>query len=219
MSEKAIFYWKSDKIIEKLVISLNKGEISIVSTDTVLGFLANVTNESFFNLNFIKGERVNKPYIILISCIEKLNNFINLEKLNKNILDFIKKIWPGPVTIIFKAKENLPDFLLSEDKKIAIRFPDHKELINLLENFDGLFSTSANKSGKKIPENINQIDLDILEKISYLVINSVDRNNLLTQTLPSTIIDVSDNNSIKVVREGFYNTKNLESLYGAKFIK
>ncbi|MCF7899664.1 Sua5/YciO/YrdC/YwlC family protein, partial [Candidatus Babeliales bacterium] len=175
------------------------------------------TFKSYKKLNNIKTKRDNKPYLILIDSIQKLKKFVSNKNLsNKNIINLINNCWPGPVTIIFKAKKNLPKYLKSEQNTIAIRCPNNKNLQKLLSSFDGLFSTSANISNQPIPTIIENIDPEILKKIDYLV---VDIKKSLPQTLPSTIIDLSNEKEIKVLRKGAFPIGKLEEYYGTKFKK
>ena len=204
------------KTINRLQNSLKNDKISIVATDTTLGFIANSKFKSFNTLNEIKGKRPNKPYLLLIWPKTKLNKFVTTDTLTPKQRNLLEKCWPGPVTIIFKAKKNIPQFLKSKEGTIAIRCPRHKYLQKLLESFNGLFSTSANKTNDPIPKDANSIDIDVLNKIKHLV---VDTNHLLYKILPSSIIDVSNRNVVKVVREGAFPIKKLEEFYGAKFKK
>lgn len=219
-----IYNWSDQDIINNLNKSLNNNEISITDTDTILGFLGNITQESFNNIISIKGAREEKPFIILISDVDKLKYFIDINTVNKNnkIINLLNKFWPGPLTVIFKAKANLPEFLKSKNNTIAIRCPKHKGLQQILKNFNGLFSTSANKTGEPVPDTYNKINPEIIRNINYIILDkpdkTIDSKNKLYQTLPSTIIDVT-NNYIKIVREGACSIQELEKSYGEKFVK
>ena len=216
MMKKKQLLWTNVNTQKKLTESLKNDEISIISTDTILGLLANITQKSFTALNNIKGESRKNPYLTLIWPKSKLYNFVDNSTITPQLYNFLEKCWPGPVTIIFKSIKNLPHFLISKERKIALRCPNHEHLKKLLKSFKGLFSTSANKTTNPTPIHINEIDLEILQKIKYLVI---DTSKLLYKTLPSSIIDVSDRNIIKVVREGSYPISKLEEYYGTKFKK
>ena len=50
--------WKITKTIEFLKNSLLNSEISIVSTDTILGFLGNINLESYNKIHSLKERRV-----------------------------------------------------------------------------------------------------------------------------------------------------------------
>ena len=222
MNNKKLF-WQDLDTIKLLADSLKKNRISITSTDTILGFLCNLTEDAFTSLNELKQERIDKPYLILISSFQKLDNFIKYSELSENVLNLMQRCWPGPLTIIFKAKEGLPKFLTSKYGTVAIRMPKHNGLQKLLGSFDGLFSTSANKSSQIPPETIQQIDAEILNKVEYVILDKNNKDDklkeLLSKSLPSSIIDFSDEKEVVVVREGAYSIKELEYYYGAKFKK
>lgn len=224
--EKKLLYWQGIETTGLLINSIRKDFISVTSTDTLFGFIANLSEKSFLKLNELKGERSDKPYLVLISGIQKLNHFINTENLELKAKNFIKNCWPGPVTIVFKSKENLPSFLRSKDKTIALRCPRHTYLQKLLESFEGLFSTSANRTKTPAPQTIEEISSEILENIKYVVMDKKEKNNLIVdtesyidQTLPSTIIDLSSGKEVKVIRSGAYPIEELEKIYGSKFKK
>jgi phosphoesterase RecJ-like protein len=222
MNIKKLF-WQDWQTIQLLVDSLKNDEVSITSTDTILGLLANLSKQSFSLLNQIKEERTDKPYLILISSTEKLAHFVDPENLNQNAKNLIKNCWPGPLTIIFKAKKDLPPHVVSKEGKIALRIPSHKDLRRLLDFFDGLFSTSANKSGKLSPKTIYEVDSDVISKIKYVVLDKkedlkVDSSYALYQTLPSSIIDLSI--MVKNLRKKdkgiglkFFSAKSLQSVW------
>ncbi|MBU4269849.1 L-threonylcarbamoyladenylate synthase [Candidatus Dependentiae bacterium] len=217
-----IIYWSEDDSIRKLYDSICKDEISISSTDTILGFLGNTTQNSFDKIVKLKGRKEDKPFLILIDSYEKIFNFVDKETIdNPKILNIIKNFWPGPLTIIFNAKKNTPDFLCSKEKTIALRCPKHDGLQKILIFFDGLFSTSANKSNEQVAANLEDINIDIINNTKYIVIdkNNIDTNYKLDQTLPSTILDITNRNYIKVVREGAISVKELKKIYGEDFVK
>lgn len=203
--------------------SLQNNDVSIVSTDTILGFIAPITLEGFTKLMHIKGKREQKPYLILIASHKKLSSFIDETKLSNAMLNVLHHCWPGPLTVIFQARTPQPTYLTSSTGTIALRCPQHKELRILLEDFDGLFSTSANKSGEAVPQSYYDVPQDIIQKIAYVVLDENNEKNP-QQNLPSTIIDFSaamENHAapVRVIREGAYSIKELESYYGKSFTR
>lgn len=211
-----LLLWKDPSTIEKLTQSLKENRASVISTDTVLGLLADVTQSGFESLNKIK-QRSEKTYIVLVSDVKKLHFFVDIDAGNKKLLNLINKCWPGPVTIVFKAKENIPDYLKTFQNTIAIRIPKHADLLQLLTNFDGLFSTSANLSGGQIPEQLGDLSFQIENSVDYIVIEN-SSNNYRYPVVPSTIIDCTQD-KIKVIRQGIYPLEELEEFYGEKFSK
>ncbi len=213
--------WESLSDQKELKKSLLNNAVSITTTDTVLGLLAPITEGGLLGLNDIKGGRENKPYVILIGNPKNLELFVSIEKLTPTMKNIIARCWPGQLTIIFKTKPGVSFYLKSSQETIAIRCPNHKGLLVLLEGFDGLFSTSANESGQPIPKSIKDIPVKLIEKVASIV---TDQHEDAEMHQPSTIIDFSeamDNPKapIRVIREGIYPIKDLEKHYGSPFKK
>lgn len=222
------FYtWNDQDTIKKIKNSLEHNRPIITDTDTVPGFLAMLTLEGYNLLQQIKNGRENKPYIVLISDIQKLTHFITPTSLTPALNNIIKNCWPGPLTIIFKAQASLPVFLKSQQETIAIRCPKHKELQSLLTCFPGLFSTSANKSDQPAPASCLELDQELVNQCQYIISNKISNKKLdeltpLYNTCASTILDFSNmnkNGDIKVVREGAYPIKEIEKYYGQSITK
>lgn len=216
---KKIFYWSDKNLIDRLKAVINRDNIVITSTDTILGFLGNITKKSFDKIVKIKGKREDKPFLIMVDSLEKLHKFVDSRIFeNKALCQLLEKHWPGPLTVIFKGNDDLASFLKSKNNTVAIRCPNHVGLQSILKYYDGLFSTSANKTGLSVPKNYKEIDPDIIKLVEFVLVQKeeIDTKSKLYNTLPSTIIDVS-NFDVKVVRRGAYPIKELEKTYGTKF--
>ncbi len=212
---KKLLYWDNPQDLTLIIKTLqNERKPSVIAgaSDTVIGLLAGLFEESFMLLNHIK-KREKKPYLVLIGLYENYSKFT--ARNNLQIETLLKKCWPGPLTIIVNAAEHIPSFMKSKDNTIALRIPDHKGLLAVLQKVDGLFSTSANKAGKPVPETMDQVDPDILKQVAYEVLDSAGKKTS-QHSMPSTILDCSGA-TIKVIREGAYPIAQLEKIYGSKF--
>jgi L-threonylcarbamoyladenylate synthase len=213
--DKKILYWDNlqhlNRIIQTLQDEKNPSVVAATS-DTVFGLLAGLFEKSFMVLNRIK-KREKKPYLILIGSYERYAKFT--DRNNLHIETLLKKCWPGPLTIIVKAADHVPAYMKSKNNTIALRVPDHKGLLTILQKVDGLFSTSANKADELIPQTMDQVDSTILNQVTYVVLDSPEQK-IISQSHPSTIIDCSGE-TIKVVREGAYPIAQLEKIYGSRF--
>ena len=214
-----ILYWNQPATLTKLVTLLSSNGCAITSTDTILGLLAPITSEGYKQLVTLKGKRQAKPFVVLTGSTNKLATFVDQENVSPRLRSFLDKIWPGPATIIFKARKDLPTWLKSADGTIALRCPAHHGLQQLLTSFDGLFSTSANKSGGALPKTIEEIHPDLLTNCGALVLDAPSET--LAQK-PSTILDCSTillkpQGAIRLIREGSYPIDMLEKYYGESF--
>ena len=201
-----MLYWDNEKTVSSLVSVLKKNEVILASGDTVLGLWGQATEVVFDKLNDIK-HRKDRPYLLVIGSKEKLPLFTE-QVFTDQIKSLIENYWPGPMTLIFKARQDLPSWLKSPDGTIAIRIPNHDGILKLLKHFDALFSTSANVHHQPIPESISSVDNTIIDKVGAICIQ--DEENINAQP-PSTIINVSSG-SIEIVRKGLLDDKILKKL-------
>jgi L-threonylcarbamoyladenylate synthase len=194
-----MLYWDDKNTISKIHAILRSGGVVVGSSDTVIGFLASLTKEGFEALNSIK-QRQEKPYLILVESQEVVEKLID-QPISGQIRGIMERCWPGPLTIIFKAKVDLPAYIKGADGTIALRVPAHSGLQQLLACGDSLFSTSANKAGEPVPASLDELDPDIRRQVAAVIDDySGSRSK---DTVPSTILDCSDG-TIRVVREGAY---------------
>jgi len=201
-----MIYWNDKNTVDTLKNVLDQDQIILASGDTVLGLWGNITQSAFVSLNTIK-QRQKKPYLLVIGSIDKLNFFID-QTLNESLSNLVKTCWPGPVTLIFKAKKDLPNWLVSLDGTIALRIPDHQGLLKLLQHYDGLFSTSANINGGIVPDSIKNVDQIILQQVGTICL---DEGQLIYPQLSSTILNCSTG-TIEVVRSGSFSIDILQNL-------
>ena len=169
--------------------------VVLAPSDTVLGLFAQLSEKAKLNLDNVKI-RNQKPYIVLVENKEKIFDFIDQE-IDETLKKIMSKYWPGPLTIIFKAKSTLPSWMKSVDGTIAIRVPDNEKLQYLLKNLSYLFTTSANISDQPLPLLYQEIDKKILEQVFCCDVQ-VDT---IYNSKPSTIINYSSG-SIQIVRLG-----------------
>jgi len=196
--------WGDQGTVDSVEKELRAGMVVLADGDTVLGLLADVSPQGYAQLDSLKN-RTKKPYLILVS--DKQKAFTLLAKDEFKILQ-IEKImdicWPGPATLIFKAKPTVPLGVKSSEGTVAIRVPDHAGLLELLQRFDALYSTSANTSGKPVPQNVDEVEESIMNSIACVVLNKHQPDSVL----PSTIIDCTGE-KIVIVREGAFPTEKL----------
>lgn len=192
-------------IDEKLVEVLNKGGMAIIPTDTVYGIVCDALNEEAVrNVYNLKKREFNKPMIILVSDLEMLYKYTKDIKNLEN--ELISEYWPGPLTIIFKKKECLPDIVTSSLDEIGVRLPDDADLIKLIKELNKpIIATSANISSEETITKIDQLDKEIIATVDYI------KDGGVVNKSSSTIVKVIDN-KIKIFREGSIS-KNLKIKY------
>jgi L-threonylcarbamoyladenylate synthase len=152
-----------EKAIEEATEFIKKEKVIVCPTDTVYGLIADAKNKRAVNKIFkIKKRKKENPIPIFVKDLKMAKK---IAFINKRQEKFLKKIWPGKVTVILKAKDkNFPKGII-KDGKIGIRIPKHKFLDRLLKKLKmPLAQTSANISGNPTPQNVQGILKEFKDK-------------------------------------------------------
>ena len=181
--------------IERLVDLINNGNIAVVPTDTVYGIIGDATNIDVIHKVYeVKKRDYSKPLILMVSSIDMLEKYVlEVNNIEKKLID---RYWPGKLTILFKKNNNVDDLITSGSELVGIRYPDNKELNELMDKLNKpLISTSCNISSKEVITSIDMLEEDISKHVSY-----VYDGGILSDT-SSTIIRVNDG-KIEILRDG-----------------
>lgn len=181
--------------------ALKNGSIIIYPTDTVWGIGCDPFNQQSVNKLFeIKGKK-EEGLSILIHNKKLIAKYCILNPRYNEIID---TIFPGPVTVILKSKVNFAKGVTKKGK-IAIRIPDNKTAISLVEEIP-IITTSANISGKNVAKDIKEAENIFGGLCIYL-------DGEKPEGVESTIIDLAGV-SPRVVRIGALYGSTLEELIG-----
>ena len=147
---KKYFDWQqkiNENELRETAKDLKNGKIAIFPTETVYGIGTSAfCAESVEKIYKIKKRPHEKPINVLVS------NFDMIKLLAKDISPMeekiMKKFFPGPLTIILKKNDNVPDVVTSGGDTIGIRMPANDVALKLIEKAGvPLATTSANYSG------------------------------------------------------------------------
>ena len=177
------------EIASKLI---NDGEIIIYPTDTLYGFGVDATNRNAINnLNLLKKRE--QMYSIILNSISDIDNFAFI---NQNQLDYIKKILPGPYTVILKSKKSSLSKLVNMNSgTIGIRIPKSNFILDVVKKINKpVVTTSVNIHGQKSIENVIEME-EVFPEINIF------KEDLATNSYGSTIIDLTKNDP-KILRKG-----------------
>lgn len=183
------------KVVEAADV-IKKGGIVVFPTRTLYGIGVDAFNTEAVNRVFhVKHRAATNPISVLIKSIDDVK-FLAAE-IPSAALKFMETFWPGRLTIVFKARPDVPSNLTARTGKIGIRIPEHPVAVKLVASLDGpLTGTSANLSGEP--------GADCVEDLSLEIINSVDRvidSGKLKGGIGSTIVDVTTDLPT-ILREG-----------------
>ncbi len=176
---------KNIKDIEEAASVIKEGGVVAFPTETVYGLGADALNPLAVKKIFeAKGRPQDNPLIIHVA-----NK--NLESLVQEIPSIANKImerfWPGPLTLIFKKKDIIPDVTSANLDTVGVRMPSNEIALKLIESSGTpIAAPSANISGRPSPTDVERCIEDLEGKIEYILGGS--RSDVGVE---STILDLS----------------------------
>lgn len=196
--------------IEKAKKSLLFSGVVCFPTETVMG-LGVLYNDidAYHRMNVIKERPEDKPYTMMVKSVEDIAEYAVVDDKVQRV---IETFMPGSLTLLLKAKDNVPEYVTHGTGIIGIRIPTNKEAAILLEQVElPLLVPSANKSGNKPALNSEEAKTIFGEEVDAYI----DGRCIGEQ--PSTIVDLSKDNPI-LIRKGPISFDAIKAVYnGHKF--
>lgn len=151
--------------IEKIRIAadfIKKGGLVAFPTETVYGLGADALNKNAVLALFEAKKRpLDNPPIIHVENIRDVYRLT--KKVPYKAERLMSEFWPGPLTLIFKRSEIVPDVTVAGLSTIAIRMPNHNVALALIRESEcPIAAPSANLAGKPSPTTAKHV-LDDLE--------------------------------------------------------
>lgn len=179
----------------KLIVNdLLNGEVVGFPTETVYGLAIVYDNISAFKKIYeIKNRSINKPISMMVCSQESIEKIAYVDDIAKKI---ITNFMPGPLTIVLKAKDNLPEHVTFNFQTIGIRIPNHDLSLKILNEINKpLLVSSANISNEPSLIKAKDVYLKFNGKIASMINEDADSFKA------STVISVIDG-KITMLREG-----------------
>ncbi|MBR2967454.1 MAG: threonylcarbamoyl-AMP synthase [Clostridia bacterium] len=194
------------KNIRLCAAEISCGGVVAFPTETVYGLGADALNPlAVKKIYEAKGRPSDNPLICHISDKSQIEKFAYLTPAAEKIID---TFMPGPITIILKKKDIVPDIVTGGLDTVGIRMPNHKGALQFIDACKTpICAPSANTSSKPSPTTAQHVYSDLNGKIKYIL-----DGGSCQVGLESTIVDCIN---LTLLRQGGLPKEQLEALVGA----
>jgi L-threonylcarbamoyladenylate synthase len=202
----------SAEFLSAAVAALKRGEVIAFPTETLYGLGADALNPAAVEKVFrLKGRDAANPFPVLVAGREMLFRLVaDVPPLAETL---IANFWPGPLTIVFPARDDLPPALVNASGGIAVRVSSQPIAAGLVEALGRpLTATSANPTGQAPARTAEQAKRYFSGEIELFL----DGGELGSKT-GSTVVELAGE-SLKIIRAGDIPRAALENLLGAERI-
>lgn len=142
---------------DELVGIMRGGGLIAVPTETVYGLAGNGLDEkAVAEIYEVKGRPEVKPLSLMVHDAALMERYC--ENVPPQAYTLAKRFWPGPLTIVMKAKPCVPEIVRAGGETVGLRCPDHPLTLELLKKSGAPFAApSANPSGEPSPKNADSV--------------------------------------------------------------
>ena len=138
-------------------VLLQKGGLVAVPTETVYGLAGNGLDENAVREIYeVKGRPERKPLALMVPGAEAMERYC--EAIPTAAKALAARFWPGPLTIVLKARDLVPEIVRAGGATVGLRCPDHPMTLELLRLAGIPFAApSANPSGAPSPKTAEEV--------------------------------------------------------------
>ena len=179
------------------------GGVVVFPTTGLYGLGADAFNPAAVERVFaIKQRQAQKPLLVLIKAPQELPRLV--KRIPPAAERLMQAFWPGHLTLVFQARDDLPPNLTAGSGKIGVRLPLHPVATALVQALSTpLTGTSANISDEDACADIAALDPIIADQVDLIL----DAGPLKGGP-GSTIVDVTTD-PVQVLRQGAISTNDI----------
>ena len=194
--------------IEQAAVVLKRGGLLGIPTETVYGLGADGLNPTAVTHIFeAKGRPQDNPLILHIPAADWLERYCR--DIPPAAYALADRFWPGPLTMILKRGEMVPDVVTAGLDTVGMRCPAHPVCRAIIKAADiPVAAPSGNTSGKPSPTTAEHMLADMDGKIDAIV-----DGGPCAVGVESTIIDLTCTPP-RLLRPGGVTLEQLESVLG-----
>lgn len=194
--------------LETVLALLRRGELVAIPTDTVYGVAADGFQPEAVEKLFVAKDRPSHKAIMLL-----LGEYEDMEKVaaytSPTAQRLAQRFWPGGLTLVVNAREELPANLRAQTNTIGVRLPDSDVVRDLVRRLGRpLAATSANLSGGANPRTAE----DVMEALGGRIALILD-GGATPGKVASTVLDCTVEPP-RVLRAGAIAVEEIEGVPG-----
>lgn len=198
------------RLVAYVAQQIRAGKAVGMPTDTFYGLAVDPFNlRAVDKVYDIKSRSRHKPLSLLIESVDQAEDLTR--PLPSEFYALARRFWPGPLTVIVRAAPRLPLKVTANTGNVALRIPAAPIPMAVIHEAGiPITATSANISGEAECTTAAGVREQLGDRIPLIVDGGES-----PRTVASTIIDLTNSESWRVLREGAIPTQEITELLGA----
>lgn len=199
-----------DEAVDDAVRILRRGGLVAFPTETVYGLGADAANpDALRRLYAVKGRPASHPVIVHLAGSSPAALGPWAQPLTGEARALADACWPGPLTLVLRRVDGVPDEVTGGSDTIGLRVPDQPVAHQLLARFGGgIAAPSANRFGRVSATTAAHVRADLAGDVDRILDGGPCRVGL-----ESTVVDCTDDDPL-ILREGGLARREIEGIVG-----
>ena len=208
--KETIIFGTNPEDIRRAAEIIREGGLIAFPTETVYGLGANgLDGAAAARIYEAKGRPSDNPMILHISSKGDLRKLT--DEVTRDMEILMERFWPGPLTMVVKAKAIVPQVTTGGLDTVAVRMPGNETALRLIaEAAVPIAAPSANTSGKPSPTTGRHVLDDLNGKIDGVIMGEACKIGI-----ESTVVDMTGKQPV-ILRPGFLTQAMLAEALGKK---
>ncbi len=188
--------------------AIAEGALVGMPTETVYGLAADACNaEAVLRVFEAKGRPHFDPLIIHVHDQAMAQRYVHEHPLAQSLMD---AFWPGPLTLVLKKRDLIPDIVSSGLDTVAVRCPDHPVALALIAVCDrALAAPSANLFGHISPTCAAHVQQQLGAAVACVLDGGPCRVGV-----ESTVLAFNEAGQVEILRPGGLSAEDLAQVLG-----
>lgn len=163
------------------------GGVVIMPTETVYGLACNALDpEAVRRVYRIKGRPEDNPLIVHVAAWQSLDDVA--EDWPESARTLAERFWPGPLTLVLRKRDDVPDVTTGGLNSVAVRVPSHEVALSLIREAGcPVAAPSANPFMAISPTAVEHLDPKLVDEVDLVI-----DGGSAELGLESTVVDLTD---------------------------
>lgn len=197
--------------------AIGRGELIVIPTDTVYGVAADAFSPAAVQrLLAAKGRGRDQPPPVLVAGPATLAALV--EDVPEAVRQLVDEFWPGGLTIVLPAQPSLAWDLGDTLGTVAVRMPDRRVALELLEETGPLAVSSANLTGKSAAISADDAERMLGDSVAVYLDDGFSESGVASTIVDATSLvrrgTAEQEPMVRILREGAVTRRQLEVVLG-----
>jgi L-threonylcarbamoyladenylate synthase len=191
--------------ISTAAAAVNRGELTVLPTDTVYGLGADAFNRAAVqDLVRTRAQSPQVPVPVLVGSWKALDGLVLY--LPADARQLVEAFWPGALTVVVRHAPSLAWDLGDTRGTVAVRMPLHPVALELLKQTGPMAVSSANRTGQPLPTTAKAAEEQLGEAVAVYL-----DGGPCAEPVASTIVDLTGT-SPRLLRAGAVGVEQLREV-------